>query len=216
MMPEETENQEVTQTTEETTNDVKTPSEPQKTEAETDDSQQRLQEAVNKALQDAVKRAGYQSFDDVLESANKHREAVRSNQSELEVAKSDLESYKTKYETTVSELRDLQLQLMINDHLADNHKDYVGKKKWILPLVRDAVKQTDGSDDANRRAMESVVKAFIKDNPVQQDVVLGSGAGPQRSGTQGNNAYRDQVLKIAEDHAKSAAYRSGVYVPTRK
>jgi hypothetical protein len=56
----------------------------------------------------------------------------------------------------------LQVDMMLRDHLAEKHPDYVGAAKWIRPAVAyDAASK----DETIRQRIEEAATAYVKDNP---------------------------------------------------
>jgi hypothetical protein len=73
-----------------------------------------------------------------------------------------------------AENRTLKTRIALGDHLAAKHPDYVGKARWILPLV-----PADTADDALADAVTKASDEFIKDNAVQPKGAAGAPPAPR-------------------------------------
>lgn len=79
-----------------------------------------------------------------------------------------------------AENRTLKTRIALGDHLAAKHPEYVGKARYILPLI-----PADTADDQLAKAVELAAAEFVRDNPVQAKGSAGAPPAPRGGGKPG-------------------------------
>jgi hypothetical protein len=120
-------------------------------------------DAERRKAEDKVKREREEADRKAAEEQGKFKELADAERAKREAAE--------------AENRTLKTRIALGDHLAAKHPEYVGRAKYILPLI-----PADTADDQLAKAVETAAAEFVKDNPVQPKGSAGAPPSPRGSG----------------------------------
>ena len=87
-------------------------------------------------------------------------------------------------------VRDAERSLL--DVLGEKHPQYVGKLRWMLPVLKEQMALDPEADEAAREAIiKRVASDYVKDHPLSAD---GRGAPGGAGGNNGGNNAKDPMI----------------------
>lgn len=166
-----------------------------------------------------AKEAGFESYDALVAAAKKQKESDEANLSDLEKRNKDLTAATGRITAVEQENRSLKLRLALTQHLAAEAPHLIGKEKWILPHLLDAITDEDYDDEkALAKKIGATAKEFsesvgVTSNGTQR---VGTGGGPPRTTGGLSDPMKAAARSAADGYLRNGAARFGARVVPRR
>lgn len=113
-----------------------------------------IAEAERKATA-AAEKARKQQEADAAKAKGEWEAVAKANEEKAAAAEQELNAERAR-------AKGLQVDMMLRDHLAEKHPDYIAAAKWIRPAVQF---EATTKDETIRQRIEEAAAAYVKDNP---------------------------------------------------